>query len=271
VIQQHQVQAHNDTPQNVYAQAMAYQLGAQGTTYKPLLPNVLAAIGMMVGVTIADILLLYVLIVATGYIFYILIIIPIVAIIYGISALASSNLRVYQFENGLIRAKGEQVDVIRWDAVAFVIQNVRRRGYYYAVGGVIAAAFANRNGTPHSVTVQRNDGAVFKFNSTIQHVAQLIQTIQTAVLQVHMPRAMAAFNTGGPVTFGPLTLSQQGLSNGRELLPWNEVQSVDIKQGQVLVKRVGKTFSWANINIGQIPNVLVFMSMINYARTGRAY
>lgn len=271
MIQQHQVQTHVSTPQNVYAQAMAYQLGAQGPTYKPLLPSALTVVGMMVGVTVADIILLYIILATTGYLFYILIAIPIAAIIYGIYALIDCNLRVYQFEHGLIRAKGEQIDVIRWDAVAFVTQNVRSRGYYYAVGGVIAAALANRNGTPHSVSVQRNDGAVFKFNSTIQHVGQLIQTIQTAVLQAHMPRAMAAYNAGSPVVFGPLTLGQQGLSNGRELLPWNEVQSVDIKQGQMIVKRVGKTFSWANTNIAKIPNVFVFMSMINYARTGRPY
>lgn len=271
MIQQQQVQAHSDTPQNVYAQATAYQLGEQGPTYKPLLPNALAAIGMMVGVIIADIILLYVILVATGYLFYILIAIPIIAVIYGIYALLDCNLRIYQFANGLIRAKGEQLDVIRWDQVASVIQAVRRRGYYYAWGGVLAAAFANRNGTPHSVTVQRTDGAVFTFSGTVQHVAQLIQTIQTAVMQAHMPRAIAAYDAGSPVVFGPLTLSQQGLGNGREVLPWNEVQSVDIKQGQVLVKRVGKTFRWANVNIAQIPNTLVFMSMVNYARTGRPY
>jgi len=190
---------------------------------------------------------------------------------FGLAKRTHAPSAIGLFENGLVRAKGEQVDVIRWDAVAFVIQNVRRRGYYYAVGGVLAASLANRNGTPHGVTVQRNDGVIFKFNNTVQHVAQLIQTIQTAVLQAHMPRAMAAYNAGSPVTFGPLTLGLQGLSNGRELLPWNEVQSVDIKRGQIIVKRVGKTFSWANINIAKIPNVLVFMSMINYARTGRPY
>lgn len=270
-MQQQEVQAHTDTPPNVYAQATAYQLGAQGTTYKPLLPNALAAIGMMVGVIIADIILLYILLVTTGYLFYILIAIPIVAVIYGIYALIDCNLRIYQFANGLVRAKGEQLDVIRWDQVASVIQAVRRRGYYYWWGGVFAAAFANRNGTPHSVTVQRTDSAVFKFNGTVRHVTQLIQVIQTAVMQAHMPRAMAAYNAGSPVIFGPLTLSQQGLSNGREVLPWNEVQSVDIKQGQVLVKRVGKTFRWANVNVSQIPNMLVFISLINYARTGRVY
>ncbi len=269
MIQQHAVQTHNETPQSVYAQATAYQLGAQGPTYKPLLPNALAAIGMMVGVTIVDILLLYFLVVVTGYLFLILLILPIAAVIYGIYALFEANLRVYQFQNGLIRAKGEQIDVIRWDSIAYVTQNVRNRGYYYMWGGVIGAALANRNGTPHSISVQRNDGAVFKFNNRLRHVGQLVQTIQTAVMQAHMPRAMAAFNAGSPVVFGPLVLSQQGLSNGREVLPWNEVQSVDIKQSQVIVKRVGKTFSWANINVGQIPNLFVFMNMINYARTGR--
>lgn len=270
MIQQQEVQAHNATPQSVYAQASAYQLGAQGPTYRPVLPSVLAVIGMMVGVIVADIILLFIITVLTGYIFYILIAIPIVAIIYGIYALNDSNLRIYQFANGLVRVKGEQHDVIRWDQVAFVIQNVRRRGYGYAWGGILGAALTNTN-TPHSINVQRTDGATFKFSGTVRHVTQLIQTIQGAVTQAHMPRAIAAYGAGSPVTFGSFVLSQQGLSNGREALPWNEIQSVDIKNGKVLVKRIGKTFSWANVNISQVPNILVFMSMVNYARTGRTY
>jgi len=270
VIQQQEVHTHSDTPQNVYAQATAYQLGAQGTTYKPLLPNVLAVIGMMVAVIIADIILLYIITAVTGYIFYILIVIPIIAVIYGIYALIDCNLRIYQFANGLVRAKGEKVDVIRWDQVAFVIQNMRSRGYGYAWGSIIGAALTNKS-TPHSIVVQRTDGAKFKFSGTVQHVVQLIQTIQGAVTQAHMPRAIAAYDAGSPITFGTFVLSRQGLSNGRETLPWNEIQSVDIKNGKVLVKRVGKTFSWANVNISLVPNVLVFMSMINYARTGRVY
>ena len=270
MIQQQEVHAQNDTPQNVYAQASEYQLGPQGPTYKPLLSSVLAVIGMMVGVIIIDIVLLYIITVVTGYIFYILIAIPIAAIIYGIYSLNDCNLRVYQFANGLVRAKGEQLDVIRWDQVAFVIQNVRRRGYGYAWGGIIGAAMTNTN-TPHSINVQRSDGKVFKFGGTLRHVTQLIQTIQGAVTQAHMPRAIAAYDSDSPVTFGTFVLNHQGLSNGREVLPWNEIQSVDVKNGKVLIKRTGKTFSWANVNISQIPNVLVFMSMVNYARTGRAY
>ena len=50
---------------------------------------------------------------------------------------------------------------------------------------------------------------------------------------------------------------------------WEEVQNVEIKQGQVIIKKAGKTLAWAKINISQIPNLFVFMSMVHYARTGR--
>jgi len=266
MIQQQEVRANTDTPANVYEQATVHQLGAQGTIYKPWLPSLLAVLGMMAGVLVVDAILFY-LILLTGYILYILIIIPIVAIIYGLYALNDSNLRVYQFANGLIRVKGKELAVIRWDQVVAVIQHVQRRGYY---GGLIGMMLRNSTST-HTIIVQRNDGATFKFSNTIKHVTQLIQTIQGAVTQAHMPRAMAAYNAGSPVVFGSFTLSQQGLSNGRETIPWNEVQSVDIKNGQVIVKRVGKTFNWASVRIATVPNALVFMSMVNYARTGKTY
>ncbi len=268
MIQQQQVQATSAIPANVYQQAGAYQLGIPIATYKPLLPSILAVVAMMVGGVIASIVLLIAIAAVTGYLFYILIVIPIAAIIYGVYALIDCDLRVYQFSNGLIRAKGHQAEVIRWDQVISVVQNVRRRGTYYFLGGVIGAAIASSRSS-HSFTVQRSDGASFKFNGILKNVAQLGQNIQQAVTQQHMPRAIAAFNAGSQVNFGPLTVSTQGLSNGREVLSWNQVQSVDLKQGQVIVRKVGKTFNWASLNISQVPNLLVFMGLVNYARTGR--
>jgi hypothetical protein len=51
---------------------------------------------------------------------------------------------------------------------------------------------------------------------------------------------------------------------------WGEVQNVEIKQGQVIIKKAGKAFAWAKINISHIPNLFVFMGLVHYARTGRA-
>jgi len=254
----------------IHQQAGAYGLGVPLAVYKPLLPNALAVIGMIVGVIVVDAILLAAIASLTGYVLYILITIPIAAIIYGISALMNCQLRVYQFSEGLIRVKGMQADPIRWDQVTSVVQQVTRRGSYIFWGGLIGAAIA-RSRPSQSFTVQRSDGAVFKFNAILKNVAQLGQNIQQAVTQHHMPRAIAAYQGGSSIPFGPLTVSPQGLNNGREVLSWNQVQSVDVKQGQIIVKKVGKTFAWANIYISQIPNLQVFLGLANYARTGRAY
>ncbi len=240
MIQQHQIQIHSEIPPMIHQQAGAYGLGVPLAVYKPLLPNALAVIGMIVGVIVVDAILLAAIASLTGYVLYILITIPIAAIIYGISALMNCQLRVYQFSEGLIRVKGMQADPIRWDQVTSVVQQVTRRGSYIFWGGLIGAAIA-RSRPSQSFTVQRSDGAVFKFNAILKNVAQLGQNIQ------------------------------QGLNNGREVLSWNQVQSVDVKQGQIIVKKVGKTFAWANIYISQIPNLQVFLGLANYARTGRAY
>jgi len=267
-VMQQEVRANTDTPANIYEQATAYQLGALGTTYKPVLSSALAVLGMMAGVLVVDAVLFYLnLILLTGYDLGILLIISIIVIIYGIHAFNDVNLRVYQFANGLIRAKGAKLDVIRWDQVVSIVQNVQLIGYYGGLIGMMARNSASTN----TVVVQRNDGATFKFGSTLRHVIQLIQTIQGAVTQAHMPKAMAAYNAGSPVVFGMFILSQQGLNNWRGTIPWNEVQSVDIKNGHVIIKQVGKTFNWANARIATVPNALVFMSMINYARTGKTY
>jgi hypothetical protein len=267
VIQQQEVQTHNDTPQIVYDQASAYQLGAQGSTYKPVLSNVLVILGIVVGVTILDVLLIYVIIVTISYIIYVLAAIPIAAIIFGIYAVNDRNLRVYQFANGLIRAKGKRLDVIRWDQVAFLIQNGGSKGSEWADAG--SGVFHRNVDGLYSITVQRTDGVKFHFGGTLRHATQLIQTIQEAVTEVHLPQAVTTFNAGSSVTFGPFILNSQGLSKGGEVVPWNEIQSVNVKSDVLIIKRVGKAFFWASVKISKIPNALVFMYMVHYARTGR--
>src|SRR5207248_2541005 len=106
LIQQHHIQIHSEISPMVHQQAEAYGLGVPLAVYKPLLPNALAVIGMIVGVIVIDAILLAAIASLTGDVLYILIAIPIAAIIYGISALMNYQLRVYQFSEGLIRAKG---------------------------------------------------------------------------------------------------------------------------------------------------------------------
>lgn len=267
-LQQMQPSPSMDMPSEIYQQAGMYQLGAPVAVYKPLLGNPLAIIGMMLGTIIVDILLFYIILTLTGYIFYVLVAIPIAAIAYGVYAFIDYNLRVYQFANGIVRAKGRQTETIRWDQIDAIWIKLIRQRYYIGLAGVFASALASSRRTQR-MTVRRIDGTNFKFTNMLRGHVQLMQNLEQVVMKLHMPRAIAAFQSGQVIPFGPLSVGRQGMGNGRETIPWNELQNVEVKRGYLQVKRVGKTFNWANVNVSKIPNLLVFVSLVNGVRSGQ--
>lgn len=236
--------------------AESYQLGSFKAMYQPTFPNLLAVIGFVIGFTILDLILATV-IYNSGYIAPMLYILPIAMIVSVPMVIAYRiayrNLRVYTFTNGLVRAKGGQADVVRWDHVEAVWQNILRM---YAT-------------TNHTYTVRRGDGATFKFSSVLRNIAHLGQTVQQEVTRVLLPRAIAAYNAGNALLFGTLSVSVQGISHGRETLVWNQVQGVEVKRGYVAVKKAGKSRAWVRLRVSTIPNFFVFMGLVNYARTGQ--
>jgi len=239
-------------PPEVYQQAVIFQLGEPTAIYKPSITNPLTIIGIVLGVSILDILLL----IATfnaHIIFSLLIALPIVMVIWGVRAFMWRNVRIYLFTNGFIRANGMTIDAVRWDQVEAVFQRAVRNRY----GNVIR----------YSYTVRRGDGAVYKFNSLIKKVADLGNTIQHEVTKVHIPRAIAAFNSGNPLYFGKLSLNVQGISKGSAMLPWIQVRNVDLNRGYVRIWQNGRSMRWARVRVADVPNLLVFLEMVDYARS----
>jgi hypothetical protein len=235
-------------PPDVFQQAAAYQLGAPLQTYKPRY-SPLASVGIAVGVTILDIIVMIGLLVATGRFSFYLIVLPIAMIIFAVRALIHGNGKVYVFTNGLIQAKEQQRDVVRWDQIEAVWQKVVRTRY----------------STSYKYTVRRSDGTSFTFGSPLKDVANLGQTLQQEVSRLHTPRAIAAYDSGAPVTFGLFTLGMQGISNGRELLPWNMVKSLQVNRGTVSVHKEGQMLRWASADVANIPNYPVFVNVANHA------
>jgi hypothetical protein len=239
------------TPE-VQQQAAQYQLGQLYAIYKPSITNPFAIIGIALGVIVADIIL-SALIYAAGYIVYYTLAIPIIAVVLAIAGLSNSNLRIYHFEQGLIRAKGNQMELVRWEHVRAVFVKITRSRY----------------GTRHLYTIERNDGAHIKLTNAVKGIAVLGQNVQQSVLNALWPSAVASYQTGNPLNFGPLNVSMQGIVKGNAVLPWNQVQDINMKRGYLNVKSVGKTLNWSHTLISHVPNAIIFMRLCDYARTGR--
>ncbi len=175
-----------------------------------------------------------------------------------INLLQNYDTRVVVCEQGLLRTKKGQVEVVRWEQVDAFWQAVTKR----YTNGIYT-------GTTHIYTLRRSDGVVYKFNDTLNKVEALGNSIQREVTRVLLPRFIYAYNAGTTVTFGPLSINQQGISNSKEMLPWSQVKDLQVKRGIVSVKKEGKWFNWSTVGVARIPNFYVFMALVDYVSKGR--
>lgn len=252
-------------PAQISQQAMMFQLGSLRNVYKPRISSPLIVIGIALGIILADIVL-FAIILLLGYIVYLLVIVPVFAIAYGIYGSLNCNLRVYEFEHGLLRSKGSQVNIIRWDQVAAVWQENKPSSSSYLVGGVLGALLFGAQ-TRHIFKVSLHDGATFIFNSSgISQIENLGQTIQQEVAQIHMPLAIVAYDRGNTIPFGPLSVSQQGISNQKgAILPWSQVNGVTVNMSVVTIMQNERVKKWVSAPTSKVPNLGVLTALVNYA------
>ncbi len=168
------------------------------------------------------------------------------------------DMRVIVYEQGVLRTNNGLTEVVRWEDVHSFLQSVTK----HYTNGIYT-------GTTHRYTLSRSDGTVFKFDDTIRNVEALGNTLQREVTRVLLPRYIYAYNVGNTVTFGPLSISQQGISNGKEMLPWSQVKNLQVKRGVVCVQKEGKWFNWSTVGVARIPNFYVFMALVDYASKGQ--
>lgn len=185
-----------------------------------------------------------------------LIVIGVICVLLGWLAIESwlrtRNLTATLTADGVTYDKNGSITSVRFDEIVGFWQNITKR-YYNGV----------YTGTTHVYTVQKSDGKKVVFNDTLKNVEELGNAIQGEVTQRHLPRAFETYNNGGTVSFGNVSLSRTGLTKGGKTLPWNEIQGVQIQKGYITVKQQGKWLRWANIPVSSIPNMVVFLTLVD--------
>lgn len=177
-----------------------------------------------------------------------------VVFIVRIAALRKVDVHIYTCENGFIYAVGQTVpQPFRWDQ----IQAVWRKATNHYRNGVYT-------GTSTCYTIERKDGSQVVLDNHIDGIEKLGKVISARITRLLLPQVIEAFNSGQTITFALLTLDQQGLNNGHELLPWTQVEAVDVKDGFVSVKRQGAWLNWDRVAAAEIPNFFVFQALVDY-------
>jgi len=171
----------------------------------------------------------------------------------AVNALLYYGLRVYVFTEGLVWIRGNKSDVIRWDHMKMIWQKVNKRylGSFYI-------------GTSHAYTVQRDDGKKFKFNDGLSNVEALGNTLIREITSRLLPKVIDTYNAGETVSFGKLSVTIHGISNGEDIILWNQVKNIQVNKGALAINKDGQWINWTTIKVSKIPNFPLFMALVDY-------
>jgi hypothetical protein len=160
---------------------------------------------------------------------------------------------VVQHERGLaVYRRKELVAVVPWDRIAHVTQAITRT----YTNGV-------HTNTSYRYSIQTVEGRSFTFSNGLRHVKDLGVRIQEATFPIILARSQAAFNTGQPIQFGKLSLSQAGMQSGSASIPWSEVSGAQVSRGTIYIRKSGQRRGWASQQVARTPDFLVLITLVN--------
>jgi hypothetical protein len=145
---------------------------------------------------------------------------------------------------GLLRLQNGQVDVCRWDEIeAFEEKGSSER----------------QSNLWRAYTLRRTDGKTFVIKGNhLEHIDRLGVTLRRELFHWMLPVLVATYRSGGTLTFGKLRVSQDGISVGASILPWEEVAEVEVTDECISVIRKGTRRCWAKAKTAGMPNAMLF-------------
>jgi hypothetical protein len=166
------------------------------------------------------------------------------------------SVRVMVSPQGLEYAERGKSSSFTWDDVVAVRENIYTLYYFFISAG-----------TYHHYSLRLRDGHRFTFDDTFGHAEGLGDTVQQQVTGHLLPIALAQYKAGEEISFGKLTLSATGVRYGTRTLGWVEIDNIDMVDGFVFIYKLGCRRVWAVVPVARIPNVYVFLSMLQQIRT----
>ena len=154
----------------------------------------------------------------------------------------SIKRRIYLFQQGIVIDQGGQLQPFPWNQTAEIWEDV----------------YVSVKSSHFNYTLRRLDGYQIKLNDLTKGIRELGPAMAQGVTQALVPRAWQALQSGQTLTFAPFSINQQGIGNGREWLPWSQIQEITRENGKVSITKVGMAQAWGS---ALILNCRVFTTM----------
>ncbi|HLG78969.1 MAG TPA: DUF6585 family protein, partial [Ktedonobacteraceae bacterium] len=171
------------------------------------------------------------------------------------------NVRVYVYRDGLLSVQFGHSDELRWEQVASIRRWTRK---------VTSSRYNSLTHTSvqkivvhPAYVVEGHDGTTLEFDTQILRFQDLGRTIEAETVRYLLPPAVAAYEAGRTVQFGPLSINQHGIRHGERELPWSTFEHVDIDEdGMISFRYEGQWQDWSRVALDEVPNVHIFEALV---------
>ena len=161
------------------------------------------------------------------------------------------DLLLQVFADGFSYAANGRQTAARWDEILEVFEKITAK----SVNGAHVGTF-------YQYTIILKNSAPVKTSERLGNLEAFGQTIRNEVFERRFPEAWQRYCQGEAVRFGKFELSQQGINNGRETLPWSQIKEVAVKQGIIRLSRQGGgVLSWGQAPAAKVPNYFVMTAL----------
>ncbi len=182
----------------------------------------------------------------------------IVSLLIAIYILRLRNTRIQVHAHGLAIEQAGQVVRMRWEELSTLYFDV------YAVRENVMKANILRLWSTHGQMISLDN------SGNLAQIEELGNIIARHMRDTLMPDLLSRFNRGETLYFGELTLSQRGIGNGHEVVPWLQVESVRRDRTLVDVQDARGWHHWRNIKSADTPNLFLFWSILDQVMDQRS-
>jgi hypothetical protein len=159
-------------------------------------------------------------------------------------------------ENGLLQRVSGTTTVIAFGEVRSITSKITK--------SLRSGAITERH------RVESRDGLHIDFGTSWRLQRDLLAAIEERTVPRLRTAALRAFDEGQPVTFGPFTLSEEGIRcEGQPILPWTDAVRVTVEGGMIEVwkadvwEKKGRPYAARGASL--VPNARIFVEMCQLA------
>ena len=116
--------------------------------------------------------------------------------------------------------------------------------------------------------IRKTDGTELEVRvSVLRGSSEIYRTIEREFVRIRLPGMIEQYEAGHSLAFGALSVNKLGLTYQGETLAWSQVQSIDVGDQRVEIKKEGQ--KWGNWFASRVPNQSLLRELVTHLRSSQ--